>query len=456
MNPLYRANWHHELLCEHLDRFVRGEILRLMVFMPPQHGKSELVSRCLPAFILGRDPDARIIGCSHTAELAHAMNRDAQRIMENEPYQALFPGTVLPGTGHAARGRGYKRTNDLFEIVNHRGYLRSAGVGGGITGMGFGWGIIDDPFKSREEADSPRYRQKIWDWYANDFYTRRGTDARILITHTRWHRDDLAGRLLRQMADRDSDKWEVLSLPAIRGPGEPTHEADPRRPGEALWPAFMPVEELEKAKAQDAKAFAAMYQQDPAEGGGAEWDDSHFGSWIWCAPEDWPTSFALRVIVVDPSKGKSDRQGDYSAIVFVGVGHNGLVYVDADLERRPPHRICTDTLRIASHYKPDYLGFEANQFQELLVHEFERLAGKQFALQYPVFMINNHINKIVRIRRLGTYIANRTLRFKSDSPGCLLLVDQLRDFPLADHDDGPDALEMAIRLPIEAGGETRE
>jgi len=421
-----------------------------MVFMPPQHGKSELVSRSLPAFLLGRNPDAKVMGCSHTAELSHAMNRDVQRRMETDAYRALYPAARLPG-----RGSAYKRTNDLFEVEGHRGYLRSAGVGGAITGMGFGWGVIDDPFKSREEADSPRYRQKIWDWYSNDFYTRRGTDARILLTHTRWHRDDLAGRLLRQAADRDSDQWTVLSLPAVRGDGEPTHPADPRQPGEALWPDFMPIEELDKAKAQDIKAFAALYQQDPAEGSGAEWDESHFGPWIWCAPEDWkPETFVLRSLAVDPSKGKSDKQGDYSAIVFVGVGHNGLVYVDADLERRPPHRICTDTLRICQEKKPDYVGFEANQFQELLVHEFERLAGKQFAMQWPVYQINNHVNKLMRIRRLGAYLANRTLRFKSDSPGCHLLVDQLRDFPLADHDDGPDALEMAIRLPIEAGGGT--
>jgi len=452
VKPSYRVNWHHRLLCSYLDRLIAGELNRLMVFMPPQHGKSELVSRMLPAYALGRDPTARIIGCSHTAELAQSLNRDVQRVMDGEAYRRLFPETTLPGRFAKSDSRAaFKRTTDLFEVVEHRGYLRSAGVGGAITGMGFTLGVIDDPFKSREEADSPRYRQKVWDWYANDFYTRRSGDASILLTHTRWHRDDLAGRLLRQQAEREADQWEVLSLPAIRTHEEPTHPDDTRQPGQALWPDFMPADELEKARLQDAKAFAALYQQDPAEAGGAEWDESHFGPWIWCPPEQWPESFDLRVVCVDPSKGKSDKQGDYSAIIFVGV-KNGLVYVDADLERRPPHKICTDTIRFCSRHKPDMLGFEANQFQELLVHEFERVTGQQFGLQWHVYKLFNRVNKVVRIRRLGVYLANRTIRFKADSPGCHLLVDQLRDFPLGDHDDGPDGLEMAIRLPMEAAG----
>jgi predicted phage terminase large subunit-like protein len=346
------------------------------------------------------------------------------------------------------------RTKDLFEVVGHKGSYRSAGVGGGITGMGFTLGIIDDPLKNRKEADSPTIRQGVWDFWTNDFSTRKGIGARILVIMTRWHRDDLAGRLIKAMQEQGTHQWEVLSLPGIM-PAESKHESDPRQTGEALWPYFMDEAAHKKEQTEDRQKYAALYDQNPGEAGGTEWPTSYFGSWIWCEPERWPDSFdkfALRSLALDPSKGKSDKHGDYSAIVFVGV-KDGLVYVDANLERRPPHQIVRDMLTMAAKYRPQFVGIEANQFQELLVHEFELQCGQRFTdtLGVHATPMVNTIPKIVRIRRLGPYIVNREFRFKRDSPGCHLLVDQLMDFPNADHDDGPDALEMAIRLPGDIG-----
>ena len=164
----YQMNWHHRLLCEYLDRFVSGEISNLMVFMPPRHGKSELVSRKLPAFILGKDPDTSIISCSYSADLASRMNRDVQRIMDTPRYQEVFPKSKLFGKNIRSVANGtYLRNSDIFEIVGHRGVYRSAGVGGGITGMGGEFIIIDDPVKNREDADSPTLREKVWDWYTS-------------------------------------------------------------------------------------------------------------------------------------------------------------------------------------------------------------------------------------------------------------------------------------------------
>jgi len=449
--PDYEVNWHHRLLAAKLQGFVSGQTRRLMVFMPPRHGKSELVSRRLPAFALGLDPSLRIIACSHTASLSSAMNRDVQRIIDGDRYRNLFPATQLSSKFVRSDSRGsWKRTTDMFEIVDHGGYYLSAGVGGSITGMGFDLGIIDDPIKSREEADSPTYREKVWQWYVNDFYTRRQADAKILLTLTRWHRDDLAGRLLRKQVERDADQWDVLVLPGLKKADAAT-PGDPRAEGEALWPSFMDQREHRLTREQDPRSYAALYDQDPAEAAGAEWPPELFGDHLWCEPKDWPRDFDVRVVAVDPSKGKDSRTGDYSAIVFVGV-HRGLVYVDADLERRTSDKIVRDTLRMCDRYKPDFVGIEANQFQELLVDQFERATQGTLSQRWPIFKMFNRINKAVRVRRLGPYLTNRELRFKGDSPGCRLLVDQLIDFPLADHDDGPDALEMALRLPVEAAG----
>ena len=264
----YQMNWHHRLLCEYLDAFTKKELRRLMVFMPPRHGKSELVSRKLPAFIFGRNPDASIISTSYSADLAQRMNRDVQRIIDSKPYAELFPETKLFGknirtvTGHALRN------SDIFEIVGHRGSYRGAGVGGGITGMGGDYIIIDDPIKNREEANSTTYREKLWEWYTSTLYTRQEKQGSILITLTRWHEDDLAGRLLElARKDRRADQWEMLLLPAVAGPGGSPQ--DVRQEGEALWTEKYPLSELTKIKATvGIYDWSAMYQQRPQPAGG--------------------------------------------------------------------------------------------------------------------------------------------------------------------------------------------
>ena len=167
-------------------------------------------------------------------------------------------------------------------------------------------------------------------------------------------------------------------------------------------------------------------------------------------PEKWPQEFDLRVVCVDASKGKSDKQGDYSAIVFLGIGKDRLLYVDALLDRIALDQIVRKTVVFCDEKKPDLVGIEAEQFQELLVHEFRRQCGEKFDdAVADVRDDDRGVAKIARIRRLSQYVINRELRFKADSPGCRLLVDQLMDFPLGEHDDGPDALEMCVRLALE-------
>lgn len=263
----YQMNWHHQLLCEYLDRLAQKEIRRLMVFMPPWHGKSELVSRKFPAFLLGNKPDTSIISCSYASDLASRMNRDVQRLIDSPEYEQLFPNSRLFGKNIRRTARGsYLRNSDIFEIVNHRGVYRSAGVGGGITGMGGEYIIIDDPVKNREEADSATYREKVYNWYTSTLYTRLEKDGCILLTLTRWHEDDLAGKLLKASED-GADQWSILELPAICE--EPIKPYDIRREGEALWKWKYDEAALSKMKATvGSRDWAALYQQHPTPGEG--------------------------------------------------------------------------------------------------------------------------------------------------------------------------------------------
>lgn len=263
----YRMNWHHRLLCDYLDKLACKEIRRLMVFMPPRHGKSELVSRKFPAYLLGRNPDTSIISCSYSADLASRMNRDVQRLIDSEQYLELFPGTQLSNQ-HTRRfyETRYTRNNNMFEVVDKKGTYRSSGVGGGITGMGGEYIIIDDPVKNREDADSATMREKVYDWYTSTLYTRLEKDGCILLTLTRWHEDDLAGKLLKA-AEEGADQWTVLELPAVCE--YPPKPYDVRQEGEALWKWKYDEEALEKMKVTvGSRDWAALYQQHPTPGEG--------------------------------------------------------------------------------------------------------------------------------------------------------------------------------------------
>lgn len=262
--PDYEISWHHRLTCKYLNRFVSGEIKRLMIFEPPRHGKSELTSRRLPAFIFGRNPRASVIGTSYSADLASRMNRDVQRIIDSDAYREIFPLTRLSGENVRSVSQGsWLRNSDIFEIVGYGGTYRSAGVGGGITGMGGDFLLIDDPIKNQEEADSKVYRDKLYEWYTTTLYTRLEKEGGILVTLTRWHEDDLAGRLL-ELAKRDktADQWTVLELPAIRD--DKKNPEDPRKIGEALWPSKYSIERLSAMRSSIGSYFwNALYQQRP-------------------------------------------------------------------------------------------------------------------------------------------------------------------------------------------------
>lgn len=211
--PDYEVNWHHRVVGDALDRVLAGECRRLMIFEPPQNGKSEQVSRRFPAYAFGKKPNTRIIACSYNMSLAQDMSRDVQKIMTTREYRTLFPRTRL-----AESRDPEKRTQGQFDIVGSKGYYLAAGVDGPITGKTSDIGLIDDPIKNRAEAESEVYRDRVWEWYKSAFATRQfGSNGAIVICLTRWHEDDLAGRLLRLSAENsDADAWEVLNFPAIK------------------------------------------------------------------------------------------------------------------------------------------------------------------------------------------------------------------------------------------------
>lgn len=271
MNKDYRIHWHHVRIASFLDRFVSGEITRLMIFTPPQVGKSELVSRNLPPFIFGKDPDHRIIGAAYGDSFASEFNIDVQRIMESEKYKQLFPETRIPEDGSGG-GKRWVRNSSRFDIVGRKGRYNSVGVGGSLTGKTGYTLLIDDPVKNEEEARSQVYRDRQWRWLKTVARTRlkkdlKGRPNKILLTMTRWHHDDLAGRLIAEMkANPNMPKWTILCFPMLRE--DMMDPLDPRELDEPLWPEMVSKEECEELKA-DPRTWNALYQQRPAPEAGA-------------------------------------------------------------------------------------------------------------------------------------------------------------------------------------------
>ena len=253
-----------------LEAFAQGRIPKLIVSVPPQHGKSVGSTTLLPAYMLGLDPDMRIAIASYSGTLASKFNRRVQRIIESREYAEIFPETTIKqGTKPAA----YIRTSDEVEIIGHSGELISVGREGSLTGNRVDCFILDDLYKDAMEAQSPVVRENCWEWYTSVVRTRMHNASRELIVFTRWHEEDLIGMLMRtepcrelrsldDINEADKDTWLVLNFEALKA--SPPTDLDPRAEGEALWPEQQSRELLLAKRRLDPVRFEAMYQGHPS------------------------------------------------------------------------------------------------------------------------------------------------------------------------------------------------
>lgn len=249
--PTFSPTWFHRSYYEVLNRFAQGQIRKLMIFVPPQHGKSEGATRRLPAYLLGTNPNHKIAIVSYSAAKARKFNREIQHILDDAPYAQLFPNVKLSNGAD-----GYARTMDEIEAVGFNGGIKTVGVGGALTGEPVDILIMDDLYKDAKTAWSELMRDSIEHWYNAVAETRLHNNSRQLIVFTRWHEKDLAGYLLQKEAD-----WEVFTYPAIKV-GKP-NAYDPRNEGEALWPERHSATKMEAIRQRDPWVFGNLYQQDP-------------------------------------------------------------------------------------------------------------------------------------------------------------------------------------------------
>ncbi len=293
-------DWMPPHLVEVRDRLqdvTDGKIRRLMLFMPPRHGKSEMLTVRFSAWTIEQDPTQRVIIGAYNQTLANKFSRKARKIT----------------TDRVAISRERTAVDDWETLAG--GGLRAVGVGAGVTGMGGDLIIIDDPVKNREEAASETYRNKVWDWYTDDLYTRQEPSAAIVLIMTRWHEDDLAGRILNS---EDAGSWTEVKLPALAMLDDPLR----RQVGEPLWPERFNADALANFKTVWGRSFLALYQQEPQE------QEGEFFKRSWFQPVNSVPAEATRVRYWD--KGAT-VDGDPTTGVLMA-RHGGLFYVE-DVKR---------------------------------------------------------------------------------------------------------------------------
>lgn len=313
----------HRTYYKVLEAFAEGRIRKLIVSMPPQHGKSVGATTLLPAYMLGLDPDMRIAIASYSGTLASKFNRRVQRIIESREYEALFPDTTIK---RGTKPAGYIRTSDEVEIIGRKGELISVGREGSLTGNRVDCFILDDLYKDAMEAQSPVVRDNCWDWYTSVVRTRMHNTSRELIVFTRWHEDDLIGTLMRtepcrmlrswdDIAEVGPAEWLYLNFEALKA-SEPT-PLDPRADGEALWPEQQSSELLLSKRRLDPVRFEAMYQGHPSSREGLLYGDN-FREY-----ESLPRDIVARASYTDTA----DMGDDYLCSVAYAIDTDGVIYI---------------------------------------------------------------------------------------------------------------------------------
>ena len=408
---LWRPARHHIFVAKALDRVLDGSCRRLMVFIPPRHGKSMQITECLPSYFLGRFPDKRVMVLSYSAELAARFGRqNRQKIAE---FGKLF-GISL-SRSHAGA--------NAFSIADRRGGLLSVGLGGSITGQGADLLIIDDPVKNREEAESSIIRDKVFAEYQSTAYTRLQAGAAVIIVMTRWHEDDLCGRLLAQL----DGEWEVIRLPALAEAVDPLN----RSVGEALWPemGFGKDWAEETRKAVGSYAFAALYQQRPAPAGGGlikrEW---------WRFYQDKPEMVAVVLSVDAAFKGGEDA----SNVSIQAWGKRGATLYFLGDDTRPMDFPETIRALRAMHekYKPRcvYVEDKANG-PAIISMLHSEITG--------LIPVNPQGGKVARAHAVSAAIESGNVLLPR-TPQAYALMDECAAFPNGLRDDRVDAMTQAL------------
>jgi len=419
---------HHLLLNEKLLAIIRGDISRLLVTMPPQHGKSELISRYFPAWYLGMFPERRVILASYEAGFAATWGRKARDLLE-EYGPAAFGVAVSPRSSAANR----------WDIAGQEGGMITAGAGGPITGRGAHIAIIDDPHKGAEDALSALQRAKIDDWYKSVLRTRLRPSGAIVLVQTRWHSDDLAGRRIKAMQD-GGEKWDVLNLPALALDDDPLG----RKPGEALWPEMYSKKNLEETRQTQGSAwFEAMYQQRPLTEQGAMFKRDWFGV---VSPDEVPAGRDIRYWDLAATEARQGTDPDWTAGVRLRLAGGKYYVMHIARFRETPAKVEDSISKVAER---DGVGVQIGMEKEggasgkIVVDNFRRNVLKGY--RFRAYDVRSKGSKEWAATPVSATAERGEVILVNDGTWDIeAFLDEAEQFPLGSHDDQIDALSGAF------------
>jgi predicted phage terminase large subunit-like protein len=441
--PNYLPAEHHHLIAEKLEAVARGDIKRLMIFMPPRHGKSELASKRFPSWFIGNNPTRNIIAASYNSDLASDFGREVRNIVRGNAYKALFDVTLSEDSTAANRWH-----------TDRGGMYVAAGVGTAVTGRGAHILLIDDPFKDREEADSERQRERVWRWYTSTAYTRLESDLTYDVVNddalwrelrteidsgnavpfdgalvgigTRWHEDDLFGRLLSEQA-KGGDRWEVLELPAILSSGH------------ALWPQKYPLEKLESIKrAIGPRDWSALYQQSPAPEEGAYYKREWFRYYA-----EKPAH--LRIYGAS-DYAVTEGDGDWTVHLIIGVDPDDNIYVLDQWRGQTSSDVWVQSfLDLVKKWKPLMWVEEQGQIIKSIGPFLEKRMREERTYCRRE-QVSSASDKPTRSRSIQARTSMGKVYFPKNAPWLPAFESELLTFPAGKHDDQVDAFGLIGRM----------
>jgi predicted phage terminase large subunit-like protein len=413
--PPFELAAHHRIIIDKLEAVERDEIRRLMIFMPPRHGKSLLATQMFPAWFLGRHPDRFVISASYGQDLADDFGRKVRNLISAPIHRTLFPICRLADDSASMRRFNTQAGGSYYAV----------GRGGPITGRGAHLLVIDDPLKDREEALSETIRRGLHEWYSHVAYTRLQPGAAIVLIETRWHEDDLAGRLLSEHAD---EHWVVVSLPAIAEVDESFRQA-----GEALWPGRFPLPDLERIRQSiGSAAWASLYQQRPAAAEGAIFKRDWMRTY-----REAPQSFQ-RIIQSWDTAFKTGAENDYSVVTTWGSAEAGHYLLSLWRARVEFPELKRQVSSQAEHWKPHAILVEDKASGQSLIQELK------LATRFPVLPIKVDSDKRARAEAVTPLFEAGRIFVPESAPWLQDYLDELAVFPAGVHDDAVDSTTQAL------------
>jgi len=422
----YQASWFHREIAKKLESVEKGKTKRLMIFLPPRHGKSEVASILFPAWYLGRNPKKEIIVSSYSAELAEDFGYKTRNLVASQEYQELFSTKLREDSKSKAKW-----------LTQEGGGYTAVGVGGAITGRGADLLIIDDPIKNREEAESSTLREKVYSWYTSTAYTRLEKNGAIILIQTRWHQDDLAGRLLKAQED-GGDRWEVIKFPAIAVEDEKFREK-----GEALWKEKYNLETLKQIKNTiGIYDWQCLYQQEPIASETQEFKKEFFR---YRTIEEVEALQTNRFLTIDTAISQKAR-ADYTGFCLNFVDNENKWNIKAWKKKISPLELIDDLFALQERFRLTKIGIEKTIYLQAIKPFLDQEMRTRNKFLNIVELQHDQVNKETRIRALLPRYGSHSVFHITGQ--CVDLEEELINFPRGVHDDVLDATAYQLQIAI--------